>query len=737
MAAASAFYRSKRGRDDEVWSPAGDLHVDELMVGKDDKPVDGKRAIDPSIREPLDLFAVIDALPRAIIVTDRNGCIQLWNRQAEILYGWEAAEVVGRLVADVLVPLPDRDQAQEIMDEVRAGEVWSGDFTVLRRDGVPLRVWVTDSPLRDKNGVTVAIVGASEDVSEPRLLQQRAADLTEHLQLALEAGGLGTFRWDMATGETRWDTRLEALFGLAPGEFDGTFETWVSMLHPDDRSGVLRTVEEAVAMKGRYTVDHRVVWPDGTVRWLEGAGQVTLDRLGNVIGTIGCTRDVTEQVLAEAERAAFISAALDAADQERINLERLQFLGDINDAITAATEVHELMTNVANAAVPGLGDWCSVHVLPDDGRRVPDVVVAHSDPVMVDHAHSLQERFPYDPDAVVGMAHVIRTGAAEFYPDIDDAVIQSLDATDDERAVVKELALRSSIAVPIIKRDLVLGGLQLLMTNSRRHYTGEDLALANAIASRMASSIDNLRLRDAQRSIASTLQASLLPDQLPTITGVDIAVRYWATGQGVEVGGDFYDVFPASEGEWAVVIGDVCGTGPIAAAVTGLARHTIASAVWHGDDEVTVLRNLNRAMRTRRTEPFCTVVFGTLRPHANGATFTFACAGHPLPVVARADGSAMFHGVHGTLIGVLDDVQVTASTVELGRGDAVVLYTDGVTDVPRPHAIEDDDLVALVARAASQTSTAEALADSLEAELMAVLPLERRGDDIALLVLRV
>ena len=696
----------------------------------------GKGSIKASTREPLDLLAVIDALPRAIIVTDATGCIELWNQQAEVLYGWRAGEVVGRFVSDVLVALPDRDRAREIMDVVRGGEIWSGDFTVLRRDGVPVRVWVTDRPVRDATGATVAIVGASEDVSEQRLLEQRAADLTEHLQLALEAGELGTFRWDMATGETRWDTRLEALFGLAPGEFDGAFDTWVSMLHPDDRSDVLRTVEGAVAMKQRYTVEHRVVWPDGTVRWLQGAGQVTLDGSGNVTGTIGCTRDVTEQVLARDERAASISAALEAVEQERIHRQRLQLLGDINDAIAAATEVHDLISKVANAAVPGFGDWCSIHLLPDDGTRVPEVVVAHSDPAMVSYAHHLQEKFPYDPDAPTGMARVIRTGITEFYPVIDDALIESLEASDDERDVVRQLALKSSIAVPITKRGRVLGGLQLLMTNSRRHYTNDDLALANVIASRLAASIDNMRLRDAQRSIASTLQASLLPAQLPQIPGVDIAVRYWATGQGVEVGGDFYDVFPAFEAGWAILIGDVCGTGPVAAAVTGLARHTVASAVWHGDDEVTVLRNLNRAMRTRDTERFCTVVYGTLRPHDNGATFTFACAGHPRPVVTRADGSAMFHGEYGTLIGVLDDIQVTATIVDLAPGDSIVLYTDGVTDVPSPYAIEDDALVELVARAATQTSTADALADRLEAELMAILPLERRGDDTALLILR-
>src|SRR5689334_22088765 len=98
--------------------------------------------------------------------------------------------------------------------------------------------------------------------------------MAEHLALALDAGELGTWRWDMATGETTWDTRLEALYGLAPGTFERTFEAYVSLLHPDDVSDVLETVRQAVAEKGRYTVEHRVVWPDGSVHWMQGRGLV-------------------------------------------------------------------------------------------------------------------------------------------------------------------------------------------------------------------------------------------------------------------------------------------------------------------------------------------------------------------------------------------------------------------------------------------------------------------------------
>ncbi|HLM17879.1 MAG TPA: PAS domain-containing protein, partial [Acidimicrobiia bacterium] len=130
---------------------------------------------------------MIDALPRAIIVTTADGRIALWNRRAEELYGWSEQEVLGRSTIDVLVPLLDRETAEQIMDSVVSGERWDGDFSVVRRDGDTTRVYVVDTPIIDDTGAVVAVVGASEDVTEQRLLEQRAADLAEHLALALDA----------------------------------------------------------------------------------------------------------------------------------------------------------------------------------------------------------------------------------------------------------------------------------------------------------------------------------------------------------------------------------------------------------------------------------------------------------------------------------------------------------------------------------------------------------------------
>ena len=671
--------------------------------------------------------ALFDALPRAVVVCDLDRRILLWNEQAERIYGWPADEVVGRDVVDVLVPAEDRAQRRDVLDAVGGGQGWEGGVTIIRRDGTPVRVWLTHRPVRDEDGHAVAIVGTSEDVTERRRLQQQAAELTEHLQLTLEAGGLGTFRWDMASGATTWDTRVEQLFGLEPGMFDGTFDGWVSLLHPDDAESVLATLQDAIAAKGRYRVEHRVVWPDGSVHWIHGAGQVTLGPDGEVTGAIGFSADVTEQVLGRQELHRLTGEALQAAEQERRSRERLEALGRINDALAESRERDDLLRNVTAAAVPALGDSCAIYLLTAEPGEVA-VDVAHRDPAVTPILREEMRQLPYDPEAPIGVPRVIRSGRPELRrTSPTDPVLG--EETD-------ELATCDSIIVPLVKRGRVLGAMQLRIVGPGRRYEPDDLPLAKAAADRIASSVENVRLTGEQRRIAATLQASLLPDGLPEIPGIDLAVRYWATGEGIDVGGDFYDVFEVQDGLWAVVVGDVCGTGPSAAAVTGLARHTIATAAWHGDAPASVLENLNRSMRARSTDRFCSVAYGTLEPSPAGVALTVTCGGHPLPILVRADGSVTTVGRPGTLIGVLDQIKVTTATAQLVPGDTLVLYTDGCTDVPPPHHLDAQQFAALVGGAARRTVSSEALAEAIRLELSKVLPIEQRVDDMALLIVR-
>jgi serine phosphatase RsbU (regulator of sigma subunit) len=204
------------------------------------------------------------------------------------------------------------------------------------------------------------------------------------------------------------------------------------------------------------------------------------------------------------------------------------------------------------------------------------------------------------------------------------------------------------------------------------------------IAQMASSAIENAQRYQHERYVAETLQRSLLPAALPHLPGLDAAATYWPAADGVQVGGDFYDVFRTAAGEWAVVIGDVCGKGPDAASLTALARYTVRAASLHERSPGAVLRLLNAAMREQWTDGrFATVLCAYVRPTDGGADLVLASGGHPVPLVLRADGRVEALGDGGMLLGVFDDPAIPDSAGRLERGDLLLFYTDGAVEVRR------------------------------------------------------
>ena len=594
----------------------------------------------------------------------------------------------------------------------------------------------------DEEGHLVGAVATTEDMGEIRRLQDQASELADHLLLALAAGELGTWRWDMATGVTTWDAPMSRVFGLPEGGFDGTYDAWVALLHPDDRDDVLAVLDGAIATKGSYQVDHRVIWPDGSVHWLQGRGKVTVDERGEVTGTIGCTADITVQKLAEldAERRAAASAA--EADRERLRSERLAFLAEITQELVVATGHRDFMQRVVRRAVPHLGDWCAIVFFPEPGGA-PEVEIGHSDPAMLEWSRNLADRIPYDPDARHGVAAVMRTGQTEYVPEITDealiAAVADAGAGNPEQMLelLRSLHLTSTITVPLRTRRELIGAMQFVSAESGRQYTSEDVALATATSGRVADGLNNIWLAEQHRRISVTLQAALLPPHLPEIPGTTVAVRYWAAGAVPDVGGDFYDVFALGGSRWGVVIGDVCGTGPDAASLTGLARHTIRAAVRHGIDHDETLSWLNEAVLASNRDLFCTAVVATLAHAGDEWRFSSASGGHPFPVLIRASGETASVGTPGRLLGVFAEAKSSTCTVALEPGDTIVLYTDGVTDLPPPHGLDEAEVLRLATEAAAGAVDADEIADRLHYELERRLPIEQRTDDTAVVIIRI
>ncbi|MFN2545446.1 MAG: SpoIIE family protein phosphatase [Actinomycetota bacterium] len=469
-----------------------------------------------------------------------------------------------------------------------------------------------------------------------------------------------------------------------------------------------------------------------------------ITRRGDLIGTIAThfhrRRKPTERQARLIELYAYEAA--DVIDNARLfrdareAQERLEFLAEASRILSASLDYARTLQEVARLVVPRLADWCTIEIKEEDGA-IRQVAMAHVDPEKIKWARELQEKYPPDPNAPTGAPNVIRTGKSELYPEIPAELMETAIGDDRElQRIVDEIGFASMMVVPLIARGRTLGALSFVTAESGRHYGPRDLAVAEDLARRGAQAVDNARLFTRQRHIARTLQESLLPPSLPVIPGVEIAARYEAAGEGTEVGGDFYDVFETVRGEWGVVMGDVCGKGPEAAAVTGLARYTIRAAAMRDTSPASILTTLNEAIRQQRSDlRFATVAYLRLRKDNGNVEVEGSCGGHPLPLVLRREGGVETVGRPGTLLGIFEDADLENDRAQLEPGDAVVLYTDGVSqERDEIGALTEEDLAELVA--GSMGMGADAIADRILEAVKDESSGEAR-DDIAILVVRV
>ena len=243
------------------------------------------------------------------------------------------------------------------------------------------------------------------------------------------------------------------------------------------------------------------------------------------------------------------------------------------------------------------------------------------------------------------------------------------------------------------------------------------------------------RSEDAVEQIADTLQESLLPE-LPAVPGLEAAVDFHAAGERHLVGGDFYDVFEGDDGAWAVVVGDVLGKGAEAAATTSLARYTIRAETVHEQRPSEILTRLNAAILRQTPDQSCSVAYGRMELNGGGtARLTMSIGGHPLPLILRADGRVETLGEPGSLLGVRPTPVLADYQADLGPGDALFLYTDGLTEAYAPERIfTPEELGSALSAQAGQS--AGSITAGIQRRLLADGP-ERLRDDIVVLVLRV
>ncbi|HEV8570291.1 MAG TPA: SpoIIE family protein phosphatase [Actinoplanes sp.] len=385
----------------------------------------------------------------------------------------------------------------------------------------------------------------------------------------------------------------------------------------------------------------------------------------------------------------------------------LTFLAEASELLAQSLDVNLTMALIPQLVVPRLGQWCAVHTTDAWGR--------------------LQ---------LAAATHADESALAKLYATLGESGPDSVLARLEEASRIGTQVMFSTppegFALPLVARGQRLGTLAVGRHHKQRH-DADEVAVLEDVARRAAIAIDNARIHDERRRVARTLQASLLPPALPHVDGVGFAAEYVPTGS--EVGGDFYDVVPASDDRWIVVVGDVSGKGVQAATVTGLVRDVIRILVDDGKPMSEILCRVNRTLVQRGGGRYCTLAMASVeRRPPRMLEVCLHLAGHDRAVLVRADGKTSFVGEGGTALGLLETIASPNVAVTLGPGDSLVFYTDGVTERRRGR-----ELFGSARLLDAATPLAGYPADVMAARLRSTtinFSVEEPRDDIAILVLR-
>jgi serine phosphatase RsbU (regulator of sigma subunit)/anti-sigma regulatory factor (Ser/Thr protein kinase) len=362
-------------------------------------------------------------------------------------------------------------------------------------------------------------------------------------------------------------------------------------------------------------------------------------------------------------------------EQDRARRGRISFLAEASDLLAGTLDQEQTIALAAQLVVPRLAAWCAVLVTDVNGAPRP-VRAWHADEARNDALSYLLSRVP-PPQASSPEAGL------QWPPAVPPGEQLTPEAAD--------LAADPAWSFPLLARGRSLG--VLVMGRPGGGALGSQaLAVAEDLTRRVALALDNARLYSGQLQASHALQRSLLPPQLPEVPGLDVAAGYQAAGEGNEVGGDFYDVFKVAPWRWRFAIGDVCGKGLEAAAVTGLTRHALRILAREGHDIPAVLERLNLLILEEGSAvPFVTLIHGEIEMSPGRASVSLVCAGHPPPLLLRSQGGTKIAADSQPLLGVLEGAKFRSDTCHIRRDDVLLCVTDGVTERRSGDRLLDDD----------------------------------------------
>jgi PAS domain S-box-containing protein len=645
---------------------------------------------------------LLDTLRVGIVMLDTRERVVLWSPLAEEMLGWSGEHIIGHRLEKIIKPWAgaDREMAEAEMAETPeaaapphgrvpppgvAGRVmaellhsgrWAGVLPMRHRDGHTVVAEVRASLLVDGDGKPFVLAL----IAKSCLLRGLEHDLAI-LDAVFDTSPLGIIVFDTDLRCIRVNQALCRVDGLEAASHIGRT---IEELLPGATGEELAAIQKTVLGTGCTVLDLRTPAPKG--RMMSSSFSRITDRAGHVLGISAVVMDITDRVLS--------TARLERARA------RLALLNEVGVKLADLLDVDRIARALPDALVPTFCDYAGVllvHAVPGGGELprhshtpgTPLVLLGAATPPGDVHVAPLLQ-----PGTVITFPEgspfsEVLTGGPAWLAKAPSDVRADLPvmALDPHIRKALELGIDSVLVVPLRARGVVLGLLVGCRATEREPFDHEDLALATELADRAGVALDNARLYARERHGALTLQRSLLPQHLPERPGIEIAYRYVPGSAGAEVGGDWFDVIPLTDGRTAFVVGDVMGHGLHAAATMGRLRTAVRTLAGLDLAPDELLRRVNNVsgdfMQTAEEPAMATVIYAVYEPSTRRCTI--AGAGHLPPLLVSCEEARYECSVQqlelpsGTPIGV-EGGEFTSEEFDVPDGSVLVLYTDGLVE---------------------------------------------------------
>ena len=628
--------------------------------------------------------------------------------------GWALREDGSPFPAQEL-PVPVALRTGEIVDGVVAG-------VRHRRTGELRWVRITAVPdARDDQGRPSRAYAIFTDLTEQRQTEAALRQSNALLGRLRDANVLGV----VVVGQHRVYEANDAyldIIGYDRSDLEAGRVHWRQITPPGYESVEVREMEQLLETGACLPFEKEYLHKDGhRVPVLIGAALIDRDPVRWTSFVV----DLTSHQRAAQERAELIAsnrAARAEADNAR---ERLAFLMRAGALVAATRDRDELLGQIVELVVPTLADSCVVYLPTADGGLLASAL-GHTDPARAAQLAALRAH-PIAPAGPLLSQRAYATGTTQLSRDATTEMPAWVRAEPHAMSIVKLMSPRSAISTPLLAGQDALGVLALYRGAGRPPFTEADVSVIEELGRRLAVGLANTDTFAREHAIAETLQRSLLPDALPRIPGLDLAVRYLPATQGAAVGGDWYDAFPLAGGRVGLVIGDVAGHNIASASTMGQVRGLLRAYAVDDLGPGIALERTNAAVAQLLPDALATVVYAVLDP-ATG-DLSYANAGHPPPIITSTVGQSEYlDDAPGTMLGACATASFATGHRRLPAGTRLLCYTDGLIEDRRRDIGEG-----LAALAETLQRCPDGSAEYTCASIQAGLVGAARQDDICLL----